>query len=76
MKKLLVKILTVVLTLLMIIATIPLSVFAAPAAGISKEMLDNEFIDALEYTGYNVEAQKNDGSIFVKVGSAVSASIR
>lgn len=76
MKKILVKILTVVLTVLLIIAAVPLSAFAAPAAGISKEMLDNEFIDALEYTGYNVEAQKNDGSIFVKVGSAVSASIR
>ena len=67
--------LTVVLTLLMIIATIPLSVFAAPAAGISKEMLDNEFIDALEYTGYNVEAQKNDGSIFAALTFVYSDGI-
>lgn len=76
MKKILLQLLSITLVILMIMAAVPLSAFAAPAAGISKEMLDNDFVDALQYTGYDVQAQKNDGTIFVKVGSAVPASIR
>lgn len=47
----------------MIFAALPMSALAAPASDIPSEMLDNVYLDALAYTGYNVQAQKNDGTI-------------
>lgn len=54
------------LAVLMLIGTVPLSSFAAPASDIPAEMLDNVYLDALAYTGYKVQAQKDDGTIFKK----------
>lgn len=54
------------LAVLMIIGTVPITSFAAPASDIPAEMLDNVYLDALAYTGYKVQAQKNDGTIFKK----------
>ena len=51
------------LTAIMMLGTLPMSAFAAPASDIPSEMLDNDFLDALAYTGYNVQAQKDDGTI-------------
>lgn len=70
------KRLSFLLAALMLISALPLTAFAAPASDIPASMLDNAYLDALAYTGYNVQAQKNDGTIFVKTGSAVSSSIR
>ena len=67
------RILSMLLAMLMIISMIPTSVFAAPASDIPDEMLDNVYLDALEYTGYKVQAQKNDGTIFKKYGSSATA---
>lgn len=52
---------------------IPVTVFAAPASDIPDEMLDNVYLDALAYTGYQVQAQKNDGTIYKTYGSRASA---
>lgn len=52
---------------------IPATVFAAPASDIPDEMLDNVYLDALAYTGYQVQAQKNDGTIYKTYGSRASA---
>lgn len=52
---------------------IPATVFAAPALDIPDEMLDNVYLDALAYTGYQVQAQKNDGTIYKTYGSRASA---
>ena len=54
---------------------LPLSAFAAPASDISDEMLDNVYLDALAYTGYDVQELKDNGQIFKKYGSMVSDSI-
>lgn len=70
------KWLSMLLTAVMLVAALPISAFAAPASGIPANMLDNVYLDALAYTGYNVQAQKDDGTIFIKTGSSVSASIR
>ena len=70
------KWLAAVLAVVMLLTSLPLTAMAAPASDIPKEMLDNVYLDALEYTGYNVQAQKDDGTIFKKYGSSVSASIR
>ena len=62
------------LTAIMMLGTLPMSAFAAPASDIPSEMLDNDFLDALAYTGYNVQAQKDDGTIFKKYGYQLEGS--
>ena len=61
------------LAVLMLISMMPTSVFAAPASDIPAEMLDNVFLDALEYTGYKVQAQRDDGTIFKKYSGGATA---
>lgn len=65
--------LSLFLAMLMIVSMIPTTVFAAPASDIPDEMLDNVYLDALAYTGYQVQAQKNDGTIYKTYGSRASA---
>lgn len=67
------KLFAILLTVIMIISAIPFTVFAAPASDIPADMLDNDFLDALAYTGYKLQAQKDDGTIFKKYGSSASA---
>ena len=67
------RILSMLLAVLMLISMMPISVFAAPASDIPAEMLDNVFLDALEYTGYKVQAQRDDGTIFKKYSSGATA---
>ena len=75
-KKSMFKRLSALLAVVMLLTSLPLTAFATPASDIPAEMLDNVYLDALAYTGYNVQAQKNDGTIMKKFGSSVSASIR
>lgn len=70
------QVVSMLLALVMLLSTVPMTAMAAPNSDIPDAMLDNVYLDALAYTGYNVQAQKNDGSIFVKYGSSVSDSIR
>ncbi len=58
------KVLTMFLAIIMIFGILPLSAFAAPAADIPAAMLDNPILRALEYTGYNVQKQKDNGTIY------------
>lgn len=69
------KIISIFLSILMVASVLPLSVFAAPSSDVPDEMLDNVYLDALAYTGYDVQALKNNGQIFIKYGSMVSDSI-
>ena len=72
-KKFTSRILSMLLAVLMLISMMPTSVFAAPASDIPAEMLDNVFLDALEYTGYKVQAQRDDGTIFKKYSGGATA---
>ena len=72
-KKLSSRFLSLFLAVLMIASMIPTTVFAAPASDIPSEMLDNVYLDALAYTGYGVQAQKNEGTIFKTYGSRATA---
>ena len=72
-KKFTSRILSMLLAMLMLVSMLPMSVFAAPASDIPAEMLDNVFLDALEYTGYKVQAQKDDGTIFKKYSGGATA---
>lgn len=69
------KVLAVILAVISIISSIPITIFAAPASNIPDEMLDNVFLDALAYTGYDVQELKDNGQIFKKYGSSVSDNI-
>lgn len=75
-KKFKFKGLSIILALIMVLTSFPLTAMAAPASDIPAEMLDNVYLDALAYTGYDVQAQKNDGTIMKIFGSAVPASVR
>lgn len=72
-KKFTSRILSMLLAMLMLVSMLPTSVFAAPASDIPANMLDNVYLDALEYTGYKVKAQKNDGTIFKKYSGGATA---
>lgn len=72
-KKFTSRILSMLLAMLMLVSMLPTSVFAAPASDIPAEMLDNVFLDALEYTGYKAQNQKDDGTIFKKYSSGATA---
>lgn len=69
------KLLAVILAAISVFSSIPVTVFAAPASDIPDEMLDNVFLDALAYTGYDVQGLKDNGQIFKKYGSSVADSI-
>lgn len=58
------RLLTAFLAVLMVFSIMPLSAFAAPASDIPEEMLDNSILRALEYTGYDVQAQKDKGTLY------------
>lgn len=72
-KKFTARILSMLMVMLMLVSMLPTSVFAAPASDIPANMLDNVYLDALEYTGYKVQAQKNDGTIFKKYSGGATA---
>lgn len=67
------RFLSLCLAILMLISAFPTTVFAAPASDIPDEMLDNVYLDALAYTGYKVQAQKDDGTIFKAYSSNATA---
>ena len=62
------------LAVILLLSTLPLTAMAAPASDIPEEMLNNVYLDALEYTGYKVQSQKNDGTIFKVYGSRLEGS--
>lgn len=58
------KLLSLLLALVMVLSAFPISAFAAPASDIPDKMLDNSIVRALAYTGYNVQKQKDNGTIY------------
>ena len=78
MKKTFSKILSIILASLILLSIIPLSVFAAPASDLPENMIDSPILRALEYTGYNVQAQKDNGTLYQSgsYGSKCPESIR
>lgn len=61
------RLLSLLLTFVMLLTAIPLSAITASAAlasDIPEEMLDNAILRALEYTGYDVQRQKDRGTLY------------
>lgn len=58
------KILSALLAVVMVIMAMPMSAFAAVASDLPDNMADSHILRALEYTGYDVQAQKNNGTLY------------
>ena len=54
------KFLSALLAVVMVIMAMPMSAFAAVASDLPDNMADSHILRALEYTGYDVQAQKNN----------------
>lgn len=66
-KRLHTRILSVFMALLLLITAMPFSAItasAAPASDLPDNMVDSAILRALEYTGYDVQKQKNDGTLY------------
>ena len=58
------RILSMLLAVMILLGATPMTAMAAPATDIPENMLDSSILRALEYTGYNVQKQKDNGTIF------------
>ena len=66
-KRLHTRLLSVFLALLLMMTAIPFSAItasAAPASDLPDNMVDSAILRALEYTGYDAQQQKNDGTLY------------
>ncbi len=64
MKKFGKRILSLILSFLILFSVLPISIFAAPASDLPDNMIDSPILRALEYTGYDVQAQKDNGTLY------------
>lgn len=58
------KALALLIALILVITCLPLSAMAAPASDLPANMIDSHILRALAYTGYNVQAQKDNGTLY------------
>lgn len=75
MKKKIKRLVATIMAAITMVNIMPATTFAAPASDIPEEMTDNVMLDALAYTGYDVQAQKNDGTLFINYGSRTPSSV-
>ncbi len=52
------------LSVVMLLAAFPMNAFAAVASDLPDNMADHAILRALEYTGYDVQKQKDDGTLY------------
>lgn len=58
------KVLAIVLAVVMAVMAMPMSAFAAVASDLPEEMVDHSILRALAYTGYDVDQQIADGTLY------------
>lgn len=58
------KAISVLIAIIMVISVIPMTAMAAPASDLPANMIDSHILRALEYTGYDVQAQKDNGTLY------------
>lgn len=58
------KVLAMVLAVVMVVMAMPMSAFAAVASDLPEEMEDHSILRALAYTGYDVDQQIADGTLY------------
>lgn len=64
MKKKWSRALAMILAVVMTVMAVPMGAFAAVASDLPENMADHSILRALEYTGYDVQKQKNDGTLY------------
>ena len=71
------KLTSALLAVVMLFTTMPMSAFAAAAPDLPANMTDHSILRALEYTGYDVQQQMNDGTLYQSgsYGSRTPASV-
>ncbi|MDR1892629.1 MAG: hypothetical protein LBQ48_06445 [Oscillospiraceae bacterium] len=62
------KAISILVVLILALSIVPIGVSATPASDIPTVMLDNFTLDALEYTGYKLQALKDAGLIYKSGG--------
>lgn len=55
---------SLLLVIILVLSLLPISALAAPAADLPENMVDSAILRALEYTGYDVQKQKDDGTLY------------
>lgn len=72
------RLLPAFLAALLLLSMLPLSAAAAVASDLPQNMADSPILRALQYTGYDVQAQKDNGTLYRSgsYGSRTPASIR
>lgn len=58
------KLMSALLAVVMMISALPMSAFAAAASDLPANMTDHSILRALEYTGYDVQQQIKDGTLY------------
>lgn len=58
------KVVAMVLAVVMVVMAMPMSAFAAVASDLPEEMVDHSILRALAYTGYDVDQQIADGTLY------------
>ena len=75
MKRKIKRLVAALMAVITMVNILPATAFAAPASDIPDEMADNVLLDALAYTGYDVQSQKNDGTLFINYGGSTPSSV-
>ncbi len=69
------RILSGILAMLMLVISVPVTSFAAVADDVPEDMRSNVFLDALAYTGYDLQAQINDGTLYKNISAATPSGV-
>ena len=69
------RLLSGILAMLMMVTALPVTSFAAVADDVPEDMRNNVFLDALAYTGYDLQAQINDGTLYKNISGATPSSV-
>lgn len=60
------RIFSLLLVMAMLLSLLPMGAMAAPASDLPENMIDSPILRALEYTGYDVQKQKDNGTLSAK----------
>lgn len=71
------RMLSLLLVMVMVLSMLPLTTMAAPASDLPENMIDSPILRALEYTGYDVQKQKDNGTLYQSghYGSSIPTDI-
>lgn len=58
------RIFSFLLVMVMLVSLLPTGAMAAPASDLPENMIDSPILRALEYTGYDVQKQKDNGTLY------------